>query len=100
MNPLPTVIPTSLSSSPHYLIAVTNFPFVPTIKVISTSNRYKLVHSIMDFNAGRMQDGEGMDALTDEIFDLCLKIASGTKSIGEVAGNSQVCTGAIYRINQ
>ncbi len=33
--------------------SVTNFPFVPTIKIITTIGRYRLVSADMDINAGR-----------------------------------------------
>ena len=35
--------------------SVTNFPFVPTLKIITTSARHALLSRDMDFNAGRFQ---------------------------------------------
>jgi hypothetical protein len=32
--------------------SVTNFPFVPTIKIVTTTGRYQLLSSDMDVNAG------------------------------------------------
>ena len=32
--------------------SITNFPFVPTIKIVTTSERFKLLQKDMDFNAG------------------------------------------------
>ena len=70
--------------------SITNFPFVPTIKVISTTNRYRLTPNEMDVNAGRYQDGVPMEQLGAETFDLALEIASGRRSVGEKAGHGQV----------
>ena len=70
--------------------SITNFPFVPTIKVISTTNRYRLTPNEMDVNAGRYQDGVPMPQLGAETFDLVLRTASGRRSVGEKAGHGQV----------
>lgn len=70
--------------------SITNFPFVPTLKVITTSDRYGLIKSDMDINAGRYQDGESMDVLGAESLDLLLDTASGRRSLGERAGHWQV----------
>jgi hypothetical protein len=37
--------------------SITNFPFVPTIKIVTTSARMDLLKEDMDFNAGRFQEG-------------------------------------------
>ncbi|MAE63159.1 MAG: altronate hydrolase [Phycisphaeraceae bacterium] len=70
--------------------SITNFPFVPTIKVVTTTERYRLIPREMDVNAGRYLDGEPMDDLGRETFDLALRIASGERSAGERAGHAQV----------
>ena len=70
--------------------SITNFPFVPTIKVITTTDRYNLIRHDMDINAGRYQDGTPMDELGAESFDLALRVASGERTLGEKAGHSQV----------
>ena len=70
--------------------SVTNFPFVPTIKITTTTRRHRLLIHEMDINAGRYLDGEPMEALAAESFGLALEIASGRKSKGEHAGHSQV----------
>lgn len=70
--------------------SITNFPFVPTIKIISTTERYNLIATDMDVNAGRYQDGEPWDDLSNDTFDLALRVASGQRSAGEKAGHSQV----------
>ena len=70
--------------------SITNFPFVPTLKITTTTRRHQLLIHEMDINAGRYLDGESMDSLTAEMFDLVLDTASGRKTKGEHAGHSQV----------
>ncbi len=70
--------------------SVTNFPFVPTLKITTTTRRHQLLINEMDFNAGRYLDGEPMPALTADGFELLLATASGRKTTGEHAGHSQM----------
>lgn len=69
--------------------SITNFPFVPTIKVMTTTRRFELLSREMDVNAGRYLDGESMDQLGREAFQLMTRIASGEPSAGEKAGHAQ-----------
>ncbi|MBX3011375.1 MAG: UxaA family hydrolase [Caldilineaceae bacterium] len=70
--------------------SITNFPYVPTIKVVTTSRRFQLLANDMDVNAGLYQEGLSMDELGNQTFDLMVQIASGQHSVGEKAGHSQV----------
>ena len=70
--------------------SITNFPFVPTIKIVTTTGRYRLLEKDMDVNAGAYLDGTPMDELGQEMLNLTVEVASGTKSVGEQAGHSQV----------
>ena len=70
--------------------SITNFPFVPTIKFVTTSRRFRLLARDMDVNAGRYQDGERLEDLGQETFGYAVRIASGVPSVGERAGHSQV----------
>jgi altronate dehydratase len=70
--------------------SVTNFPFVPTIKVTTTTDRHRLLINEMDVNAGRYIDGESMELLRDETFEKLREVASGRRTKGEQAGHSQV----------
>ena len=70
--------------------SITNFPFVPTIKMVTTTRRWNLLSQDMDVNAGRYQDGEQMEDLGREAFEYAVKVASGMPSVGERAGHSQV----------
>ena len=70
--------------------SITNFPFVPTLKFVTTTGRFELLANEMDVNAGRYNDGMAMDALGAETFQLALAIASGQRSKGERAGHAQV----------
>lgn len=70
--------------------SITNFPFVPTLKLVTTTGRFELLANEMDVNAGRYNDGLAMDDLGQETFELARGIASGQRSKGEVAGHAQV----------
>ncbi len=70
--------------------SITNFPFVPTLKFVTTSGRFRMLANEMDVNAGRYNDGESMDALGDETFELARRVAGGMRSKGELAGHAQV----------
>jgi altronate dehydratase len=69
--------------------SITNFPFVPTLKITTTTQRHLLLKHEMDINAGRYLDGEAMPALADEAFELTIATASGERTQGEKAGHSQ-----------
>ena len=70
--------------------SITNFPFVPTLKVVTTSPRFNMLRRDMDVNAGAYQDGTPMDELGRSMFDLTVESASGTRTKGERAGHAQV----------
>ncbi|MEM7131478.1 MAG: UxaA family hydrolase [Chloroflexota bacterium] len=70
--------------------SITNFPFVPTIKVMTTTQRYELLADEMDVNAGAYLDGTSMSELTQETLELLIDIASGQPSKGELAGHAQI----------
>ena len=70
--------------------SITNFPFVPTLKFVTTTGRFELLANEMDVNAGRYNDGMSMEDLGDETFELARSVASGQLSKGELAGHSQV----------
>ncbi|MDH4249497.1 MAG: UxaA family hydrolase, partial [Deltaproteobacteria bacterium] len=70
--------------------SITNFPFVPTLKIVTTTGRWQMLAKEMDVNAGRYNDGLSMDALGEETYRLTLDVASGKLSLGESAGHSQV----------
>ena len=70
--------------------SITNFPFVPTLKVITTTGRYELLKNEMDVNAGAYLDGASMDDLGADTFEQTLRVASGERSKGERAEHAQV----------
>lgn len=70
--------------------SITNFPFVPTIKIVTTSNRYEMLSHEMDVNAGAYLDGTSMDDLGEQTLSQTLEVASGKLSKGEAAGHAQV----------
>jgi altronate dehydratase len=70
--------------------SITNFPFVPTLKFVTTSGRYHLLSEEMDVDAGRYLTGTPMADLTAEVFDQTVRAAGGERTAGEEAGHSQV----------
>ncbi|RKU38996.1 altronate hydrolase [Candidatus Poribacteria bacterium] len=70
--------------------SITNFPFVPTLKIVTTTGRYEMLTKDMDVNAGAYLDGTPMEALGEAMLDLTVDVASGEQSVGEKAGHSQV----------
>ncbi len=70
--------------------SITNFPFVPTLKFVTTSDRYALLEHEMDVDAGRFLTGTPMEQLTEEVLGLTVETASGRRTAGEAAGHSQV----------
>jgi altronate dehydratase len=70
--------------------SVTNFPFVPTIKVVTTTPRYELLAKDMDVNAGAYLDGAPMEELGAALVERTLRVASGERTAGERAGHAQV----------
>lgn len=70
--------------------SITNFPFVPTLKVVTTTGRYVALEDEMDVDAGRYLTGTPMDELGAATLALTLEVASGRRSAGERAGHSQV----------
>jgi altronate dehydratase len=70
--------------------SITNFPFVPTIKIVTTTQRYNMLTNEMDVNAGQYLDGTPMDELGAQAVDLTFAVASGQESVGEKAHHAQV----------
>ncbi len=70
--------------------SITNFPFAPTIKFVTTSARFDLLSKDMDVNAGEYLDGQPLDALGARTLDLTVDVAGGRQSVGERAGHHQV----------
>ena len=70
--------------------SVTNFPFVPTIKYITTTRRHELLKNEMDINAGALIEGRSLEDLTRETLDYTLAVASGKRCLGEKAGHAQI----------
>ncbi|CAL9331805.1 Galactarate dehydratase (L-threo-forming) [Streptomyces sp. enrichment culture] len=70
--------------------SITNFPFVPTVKLVSTTGRYRQMPAEMDVDAGAHLTGTPMAELTRTTFDLAVRVAGGERTAGERAGHSQV----------
>ncbi len=70
--------------------SITNFPYVPTLKIVTTTERYNLLMNEMDVNAGAYLDGVPMAEVGGQALQLTIDIASGQLSAGERAGHAQV----------
>ena len=70
--------------------SITNFPFAPTVKIVTTTERYELLRHDMDVNAGQYLDGASMDALGRALFARTVQVASGQRTLGERAGHAQI----------
>ena len=70
--------------------SITNFPFVPTIKIVTTSERFEMLKSDMDVDAGEYLNGRSMNEVGKDAFQYLLDTVSGRKSAGEQAGHAQV----------
>ncbi|MFQ5740366.1 MAG: UxaA family hydrolase [Acidobacteriota bacterium] len=70
--------------------SVTNFPFVPTLKIITTTRRYRLLTHEMDVNGGDYLDGTRLEELGRRTLELAVRVASGESTKGERAGHYQV----------
>lgn len=65
----------------------------PVIKVCSNSATYTRMEDDMDVNAGRILEGESMQALASELLDMVIDVASGqvTKSEAQGIGEAEFC---------
>jgi altronate hydrolase len=66
--------------------SVFGFKPAPSIKISTNTPLYDHMTEDMDFNGGRVIEGETMDNLTDELFDLIVSVASGRQSKSEAQG--------------
>lgn len=66
--------------------SVFGFKPAPSIKISTNTPLYDHMTEDMDFNGGRVIEGETMDNLTDELFDLIVSVASGQQSKSEAQG--------------
>jgi hypothetical protein len=64
-------------------------------QVLTTTGRFKMLSEDMDFNAGAYQDGVPMPDLCMQLLRKSIAHASGTPTVGENAGHSQVPTRAV-----
>lgn len=76
--------------------SVTNHPFVPIIKLMTTTGRYEQLSGDIDVNAGEYLDGKSMENLTNETFERLIRVCSGENTQGELAGHSQVFILLLY----
>jgi len=70
--------------------SITNFPLVPTCKIVTSTGRFSRLATDMDVNAGEYLDGTPMPELAMRLLRLTVEVASGRRTAGERAGHSQV----------
>lgn len=58
----------------------------PTIKLASNSTLFNRMPDDMDFNAGRLLDGESWDTLTADLLEMITAVASGRRTHAEAHG--------------
>lgn len=63
---------------------------VPTIKIATNSDIFKRKSNWMDFNAGKLLEGQTMDKLSDELMDYVIKVASGMPTKSEIMGFREI----------
>ena len=61
-------------------------PLAPTIKLASNSTLFNRMPDDMDFNAGRVLEGESWQALTAELLQQVIAVASGQRTWSESHG--------------
>ncbi len=71
--------------------SVFGFKPAPSIKVASNSDLYRRMEDDMDVNAGRILDGEPIQQVADDLFELMIAVASGrpTKSEAQDVGEAE-----------
>ena len=64
--------------------------FIPTVKVATNSQLANRKKNWIDFNAGKLVEGMGMDELSSEFIDYILDVASGKKTKNEINGYREI----------
>lgn len=63
---------------------------VPTVKIATNSELYLKKSNWMDFNAGRLLEGETMEQLTGDLWDFVIQVASGQVTKSEKLGFREI----------
>ena len=73
--------------------SVFGFKPAPSIKIASNSVTFGRLASDMDLNAGRVLDGETLESVGADLFDLVIAVASGqpSKSEAQGVGEAEFC---------
>ncbi|WP_437682362.1 UxaA family hydrolase [Sorangium sp. So ce131] len=87
---------TALSAAGAHLVLFTTgrgTPFgapVPTVKIATTSALAERKPGWIDFDAGRLLGGAGLEELGAELFRLVVDVASGKRTKSELSGNRDI----------
>jgi altronate hydrolase len=63
---------------------------MPTLKIATNTPLYEKKKNWMDFNAGKLVDGTGMEALMRELFSEVILAAEGKKLKHELNGSREM----------
>ena len=63
---------------------------VPTVKIATNSNLALRKKNWIDFNAGVLAEGADMEQTAEELFDFCIRVASGQETKNEVHGYREI----------
>jgi altronate dehydratase len=66
--------------------SVFGFAPAPSIKIATTSHLFEQMSDDMDFNAGRILDGDFPQMVASDLFELLIAVASGKQSKSEAQG--------------
>ncbi len=64
--------------------------FVPTMKISTNSDLYHRKPSWIDFNAGRIAEGESDETILEEFIDYIIEVASGKQVNNELNGYKEI----------
>ena len=69
----------------------TGFPFVPVIKVTGNSRTFAKMKENIDYNAGRIIDGEkDIPSAGQNLFDMLIETANGKMTKAETLGHAEL----------
>ncbi len=64
---------------------------MPTLKISSNSELFRRKPAWIDFDAGKILDGESADGLSTELFRYILRVADGTqRTCNEIMGYKEI----------
>lgn len=62
---------------------------MPLIKLTGNPESYRQLPSMLDFNAGVVIEGESMEKVGKELYELVIEVANGKQTKNEEIGNHE-----------